>query len=202
MNSEKHPGYELHPKFTPIILNIQKTNTDDHQLIYASQLYGTFFTVSACLKINEKNELTGMLLTLVNYKGLLNIGILPETKKFQINGQGHAILELHLSALYGRHGSDRRVEVTCEPYSIAKLKDLKVTRKLWSFANYEDGDLTSHLDDEHFDSEFYERDGSAIFKKHRMDIVSQGKPTNIDDGKIDVMTSPTGQCKNTFAKFI
>lgn len=197
----KQMGYERNPNFTPITLSIQKSNKNDHQLIYASQLYGTFFAVSGKLNINETNgikHLIGIELTLTNYKGLFNIGILPQTKELEINTTGNATLVLHLSALRGNHGSSNRVTVTCEPFKIDDLKDINVSRELHAFADYQNGNLTDHLKDDEFDSEFYERDGSAIYRKQRMDIVSQGQPTNIVGPRV----SPTGQCKDTFSKFI
>ncbi len=64
-----------------LIGNVNLANNDDYQSIYASQLYGTFFAVYAKFKVEDKDpddeiyKLTGLRLKILNYKGIVNLGI-------------------------------------------------------------------------------------------------------------------------------
>lgn len=64
-----------------LIGNVNLSNSDDYQSIYASQLYGTFFAVYAKFEVADINpsdgvyKLTGLRLKILNYKGIVNLGI-------------------------------------------------------------------------------------------------------------------------------
>lgn len=175
----------------PFYLKMDKSDFNTHQIIYASQLYGTFFAVAAKLIKNPKNEdeLSSMELSLVNYKGLLNIGMLDETmSSFQPNDNSY-LLTLHLGALQkGKHGPGNIMKVDCKNTAISSLKSMVVTRELHSFMNHKDPE--NHLLDDVFDDEFFERDGVVIRKRDRL------------DDKITPFAGPKTVCKNTSIKFV
>jgi len=193
--------YEKHKNITPITLSIDRKEEKRNQLIYASQLYGTFFAVSAQLQINKEGKLTGMKLALINYKGLFNLGILDLTSKFKIDSAGKASLKLHLSAFRGTHGNGKSISVNCEPFLVKNLSELEVTRELHSFAEYQDGVLGEHLDDRCFDNEFYERDGAAIYRRDRMDD-GTAKIVAKDVGKHTPDSNKTGECMTSNCQFV
>lgn len=167
-----------------ITCNINKLDTKANQLIYCSQLYGTFFAVSAKFNI-EKGFLKSMTLTLINFKGLYNIGMLKETKSaFKLEGNG-AKLTLYLKANAGRHGKRRQLNVKCDNIPIDELKGLIVTRELQKLSNKSKSD---HLREGIFDSEFYQRDGSLIEEFDRLDNKEQ--------------LTRQDRCKTTYSNFV
>lgn len=60
-------------------VHLSSISNNRYQHIYSSQLYGTFFSIYGRFTITEAHVLTKVDLKLVNYKGILNIGI----KSFQ-----------------------------------------------------------------------------------------------------------------------
>ncbi|NKI33153.1 hypothetical protein [Croceivirga thetidis] len=182
---------EILKDVTPFKLNLNKSDSTNHQVIYASQLYGTFFAVSAKLEFNG-SLLKSMKLTLVNYKGLYNLGLLDATRtSFELDG-GKAKLTLHLSAFYGVHGNGKELTVDCEDADLTNIVEMDVNRQLHSF--YQSGDpLTQHLFNHCLDSEFYERDGAAISPRERMDT----KIEEIVHDDPHMETAASGVCKIT-----
>lgn len=163
----------LRPK-AEITCNIDKSNTKTNQLVYCSQLYGTFFAVGAKLKV-KKGKLKSMRLTLINFKGLYNIGMLNKTRNaFEFDG-GKATITLYLKANAGKHGTKKgkQIEVDCDNVPLKDIKSLDVTRELqrMSLKTYQE-----HLDEGFFDSEFYQRDGSLILDLSRLDDVPELTP--------------------------
>ncbi|WP_423999463.1 hypothetical protein [Maribacter sp. IgM3_T14_3] len=171
-------------EFIHITCNIDKNDPNSNQLIYCSQLYGTFFAVSGRLNI-EDGMLNSITLYLLNYKGLYNIGMLKETKtSFKPEGNG-VTLTLHLKANSGRHGKDRPLKVKCNNISIEGLKGLTVNRELHRMSRVNNNE---HLQEGLFDSEFYQRDGSKIKDMDRLD---DEKDLTRQD-----------RCQTTYSKFV
>lgn len=180
---------------SPMVVNVQKKETPkDFQLIYASQLYGTFFAVGAKLVI--KNEhLIGFELCLINYKGLYNLGMASLTKVSFSKDLATAELTLHLSAFSGTHGHGNSLKINFDPVALASLKKMTVSRKIHSFNNH--NNITSHLQDHCFDSEFYERDGAAIRPRNILDDALDQDPNGNSTDKV----SPDGVCRTTKVNF-
>ncbi|WP_394747128.1 hypothetical protein [Spongiimicrobium salis] len=110
-------------KKTNVIGNIDLSNKDDFQAIYASQLYGTFFMIFARFTANSRKAKGGYTfrkieLRLFNYKGLINIGlkraryVIIKNSKSEVIG-GKIIVEVEgnsnkfylkrVSDVYGKH---------------------------------------------------------------------------------------------------
>ena len=90
------------PIFQNLFLVLDAKNEQDYQLIYPSQLYGTFFTVSAKITLSKsKKKVTGIDISLVNYKGMYNIGLENSTKNNFSFENGTGILNLDLKAYSG-----------------------------------------------------------------------------------------------------
>jgi len=169
-----------------ITCNINKTDSKSNQLVYCSQLYGTFFAVGAKLII-KNGLLKKMKLTLINFKGLYNIGMLKKTKNtFEFDGK-NATLTLLLKANGGRHGTKKgkQIVVNCRNTPIDKLNKLNVTRELKKISKTE---MDDHLDEGIFDSEFYQRDGSLVLELRRLDNVGE--------------LTPQDRCKTTTSNII
>lgn len=70
-----------------------------NQLVYASQLYGTFFAVYASIETDagshkDEREIKDITCHIINYKGVLNIGL-----EDVIYNSGTGQIDLHLKAL-------------------------------------------------------------------------------------------------------
>ena len=91
------------PVHTNIVLGNQ-----NFQFIYASQLYNTFFIVCARFLLDSNEEiLQSIEIKLLNYKGLLNLGLLQSTKdnlKRDTKIIGGLNLTLDIQAMSGVHG--------------------------------------------------------------------------------------------------
>ncbi|MFH6602165.1 hypothetical protein ACEZ3G_01660 [Maribacter algicola] len=175
--------------FKKISLNVVLTDPDRYQLIYASQLYSTFFGVAGKFKV-ENDKLKEIDISLVNYKGAYNLGLLQKTEdswncQNGVNGQ----LCLHIKANGGLHGhrTNQNIKVKCDT-DIKNLKDMMVSRELYPIYDNIPSDFEEHLHHPMFDSEFYERDGIAIRKRDRLD--NQFKPNTV------------GKCKNSLVYFL
>jgi len=186
---------EILTKISPFALHVVKKSTK----IYASQLYETFFAVGAKLNLeNGDTELASMDLTLVNYKGLYNLGMSDLTKiSFSSDGK-LARLKLHLSAFTGIHGNDKVLKLNFSNKDLSKLETMNVTRKLHSFSNHSNADMTNHLYDNCFDNEFYERDGAAIVERVRMD----DKIEEYNKNKVGPKADVGGVCRTSTIVFV
>jgi hypothetical protein len=152
-----------------ITTNINLGDPTAHQFIYASQLYQTFFAVSATMTIedNDKKEpcLKRMRLSLINFKGHLNLGLLEGTKSSWYcnpNTKG-AMLTLHLQPTKGEHGpiAGKYMDVDCKMTPLSHLKYFIVNRNL---KRYSDKTGLEMLTEGVFDNEFYKRDGLRCIK--------------------------------------
>ncbi len=180
----------------PINLVIDSSNEVDYQLIYASQLYGTFFAVGALLNLTEdKQKLKSIDLAINNYKGLYNIGFAPHTKNTWKLNEGTGLMVLYLQAYNGTNTSHLSKSIPIELHSEVPLSDLRrffTTRVVKSFS--ESSAIKHHLDEGAFDSEFYVRNGKHIAAIERMDnYLPHDIPTDINPkaGPKNCMTSTT-----------
>lgn len=186
-----------------IICNINTKDTTNKQVIYASQLYGTFFSVSAILKIREETTgekyLDSVDLYLLNYKGNLNIGILRQETidDFECDGVDMKIT-LHLKANINSHGlhPSKCTSIPCANFKVDDLETLLTTRELHRM-NDNIADVYQNLEHGVFDSEYFRRDGIAIENQADVDDV---KGIGNLAPYVDINTS--GRCKDTFSKFI
>lgn len=187
---------EKSEKLTTLMVNLNKNDKDSHQLVYASQLYGTFFAVGARLSI-DGNNLTGIELALNNYKGLYNVGLMSSTRTTWRIDERTGVIVLHLKVDNGQNNEELTRSVTMElPSAISfdNLDALYITRVLHPMSN---ASAVHHLDENIFDSEFYTRNGAYISAIHRLDNYLPNDP--------NPLAGWTGQgqaCMSTRAKFI
>ncbi|MDT0538859.1 hypothetical protein [Croceitalea sp. P059] len=159
------------PIFQNLFLVLDAKNEQDYQLIYPSQLYGTFFTVSAKITLSKsKKKVTGIDISLVNYKGMYNIGLENSTKNNFSFENGTGILTLDLKAYSGIDDKSLTNGISLilkEEIPLQKFHRIFTTRKLKSFSK--SGTIVGHLDEGLFDSEFYVRNGKYIAAINRLD---------------------------------
>ncbi len=187
---------EKSENLTSLMVSLNKTDNINHQLVYASQLYGTFFAVGARLSIDGDN-LTGIELALNNYKGLYNIGLMPSTRNTWHMDAKTGVIVLHLKVDNGQNTGQLTRNVTMElPNAIpfANLDELFVTRELHPMSN---SSAVNHLDENIFDSEFYVRNGSFITAIERMDNYLPNDPNPLNG-----WTGNGQACMSTRAKFL
>lgn len=194
---------------TKMVASMEVHNGGDYQIVYASQLYGTFFTVGAKLKV-EGDAITEIHLALNNYKGLYNIGMLAATRNTFFKEGNQALITLYLSADNGKNSDElyRLLEMNLpNPVAISEIDELNFTRELQSFTNPSSPEL--HLDEGMFDSEFYVRNGKYIAAIQRMDsylpkpIISPvSKVAQKIDGDHSLEGDPDTNCMNSKVKLI
>ncbi len=182
-------------KFDNLTLNVVKNNTNDFQLIYASQLYGSFFAVGGKL-IVENKSLVDIELTLNNYKGLYNIGILLNADlDWDIKGKT-GNFNLHLQVDNGKNAENlttkRKVGIK-KPIALNKIDSLLVDRVLYPLSQSKPA---RHLHENLFDNEFYVRNGSYIGKIPRLDDYIPEANNHILGG------SPLSNCMRTKSNLI
>jgi hypothetical protein len=187
--------------FTEISTSIQ-IDSNENQLIYASQLYGTLFAVSGKFTLSpDKQKLKAIEFKLINYKGTLNLGLLSITRSDlipDVTVEGRFNLTLQLKAMHGVHGHNKSLSLNDLDIDTNSFKQLLVTRRLHRFGPIEN--ITEHLNDMVFDTEFFERDGAVIKEKNiHMDDAPIIKD---DDSAVDLMTTKSGKCKTTLSNII
>lgn len=157
----------LNPQGLDIIFPLSKKHANKYQLIYASQLYGTFFCVFAKLNI-KKTKLDSMELQLVNYKGKVNLGLMQKTKKGWSKGKINHELVLHVKAADGQnvYSKANPITVSCNT-NLAIITDILVKRELHPI--HKNKTTQQQLTTKIFDSEFYGRDGEFVYKKPTTD---------------------------------
>lgn len=130
-----------------------------YQAIYTSQSYGTFYVVYAEFTTEEDNDnyyVKNINLKLVNYKGLINLGIadatlIPIKDEFSGNSKG-ALLDLTVKAFEQDTFTVKNYDVS-HPYP-KNDSEFLVNRELVAMHPN-----NSPLEGNIFDEEFYYRDG-------------------------------------------
>jgi hypothetical protein len=175
-----------------IVVNLRIADKDSYQLVYASQLYGTFFSVFAKLNITG-DVLNSVQLSLVNYKGTINLGLLPETVGTWRDGEEGLEFTVHLKGNAGKHqyNEEDEVIVDCKNTPIADLKSLVVRRQLHPM-HAPDTSLVGQLSKGVFDSEFFKRDGAFVTNRYHLDELYKA----YDDQVMPVRK--TGVCNTTY----
>ncbi|WP_106792317.1 hypothetical protein [Aquimarina sp. Aq78] len=71
---------QLNPLDLTLTISLSEADEDRMQLVYASQLYQTFFAVFGAFDVDRTDpndlKLKGIVLQLINYKGMINLGII------------------------------------------------------------------------------------------------------------------------------
>ncbi len=175
--------------------SFKKEHNDKMQFIYASQLYGTFFGIFAQFETtpntNDSVFLDKVYLKLINYKGIVNLGITQISnpfiyeKKLHINIKVKAFQDANKPLLF----------LFTTRQSIANNQELIINRELDSFA----ANTTLGLGDNYaFDSEFFERDGYYCRSNtNRFDSIPSGEFTENEERgvfyRFDSTTKPNQQ---------
>lgn len=183
---------------------------ENWQMVYASQLYGTFFAVYAKINADETNKQINTIdLKLINYKGPINLGIHradynQKRKKYRI--LDHILeksIEVNLiSITLWVHGLSDRVSLE-EPITVncdAEDSYLEINRKLLPLSK-DDNLVVNGV----FDSEFYYRDGLGIptaINSEEVDGLATWPDFNNPDynsGEME-LAGPGGICPRGYAK--
>ncbi|NQZ77048.1 MAG: hypothetical protein HRT61_13240 [Ekhidna sp.] len=183
-----------------------KESDNRFQLVYATQLYGSLFALTARFQTEKLENGNIMIRQIdfvgVNYKGPLNLGIINlEVKKVPSNKleKGFLVVNITLQAndamVFSREISKKGldIEVDC---SNDEKKMLKIHRSL---APMYEGN-SDKIEDQafvhgKFDSEFFERDGVYVKRKEK-DHENQFEETDVIE--IPEFSDPTNRIKDIF----
>lgn len=142
----------------PLGLSCDLRKSDKLHLIYASQLYQTFFAIFGAFKIEKKenkNHLTRMALILINYKGFINLGITGLSKP-QIDEKDK--IKFYIKVKAGENSTVlQEFNFEKDSVPIEDQQEICFERILEPFVK--GPNQTGMIDNYIFDSEFYERDG-------------------------------------------
>ncbi|WP_350284240.1 hypothetical protein [uncultured Croceitalea sp.] len=135
-----------------LIGNIQLSDNQNHQAIYSSQLYGTFFMIYAKFTCQAPYKISAIDLHIFNYKGLIDIGItraryVPETNEKKKIVGGHIIVEV--KAFHKKH--QVLVDMGGKVYDCPLKGFIEVERRV--------AKQSKALNNGFFDNEFYYREG-------------------------------------------
>jgi len=168
--------------------DLSERGQGNFQLVYASQLYGTFFSVYASFEteiIKDECFIKKADFELVNYKGNIDLGLKDitycDTEK---------LFHIHLQGML-----EQRVINDAKAFKKLCLKKgqiLTFKRKLFPFA-----DSNTGLSKGVFDSEFYLRDG--IWTVERIRLEDREKESELDS--LDFAPSPRCIRSNIVASF-
>ena len=155
---------KLNPTELTLTLSLKEEDEQRMQLVYASQLYQTFFAIFAVFDIDRTDpnslKLKGVYLELINYKGIIDIGIVG-VQEPKINDNSieikFKVKALHESAVlkYYKFNSVKTVKNNID----SQINFSRVLEPMNS--DYETGINAHNV----FDVEFYERDG--LFTRKR-----------------------------------
>ena len=136
------------------------------QLVYASTLYGTFFTVYGTFKVELKEpskiHIKSATFRLKNYKGVLDLGLRKVTFDSELQE-----FTLKIKALK----KNKEVSISC--FDIDPTKQLKFIRKLDQIGTKK-GRKYVH------DDEFYYRDGDFKMKRPPYDLLNDDNCGDIE----------------------
>ncbi|MGH1388294.1 hypothetical protein [Kordia sp.] len=157
---------KLNPSKLTLTISLKEEDEERMQLVYASQLYQTFFAVFASFDIDRTDpnllKLKGVYLELINYKGIINLGIVGILDPIFIDNGIE--IKLKIKALH-ESGVLKYYKFT-SPKIIKNNTDSQINfaRVLEPIAN---NHITGTNENHIFDSEFFERDGLFNRKKIR-----------------------------------
>ena len=143
------------------------------QEVYSSQNYGTFYSIYLSLECSpnpkDKNviNLTNIRFTIVNYKGILNLGIV-DVKYKPKDPKGYIEFKINVRAME-RNRDFPLIKGNGEPKVISinrnKVKNIRITRKLLKMNEFNPYLSPNHPNNAVFDNEFYYRDGLTFKEK-------------------------------------
>lgn len=137
----------------------RRRKSTNYQSVYSSQLYGTFFSIFGKFQTKSDNEnyyLYRATFKLINYKGIINMGITRIDEPYlrvTNSGTTHYDIQLEVKAL---HDNDKVTLNFNTPLIIPKKNSfMNIDRKLIQMHHPKKSALENNI----FDEEFYYREG-------------------------------------------
>ncbi len=169
------------------VLYVNPGESQRFQQVYASQVYGTFFTVQARFQTAERENPEGdyfiekMDFEVINYKGILDIGLVdiqgPNSFRDKVEDPTLQIFQLQMRAM-GPQQSENIPEYTKSGVAInawiSKGQVLQFVRTLVKLHD-DETPLAGGI----FDSEFYYREG--LRKSNNYDPIEPKPQTSMDE---------------------
>ena len=162
---------QINPLNLTLTISLKEEDDSRMQLVYASQVYQTFFCVFGAFEIDRTNpmnlKLQGVHLQLINYKGLLNLGIVGVSNPIRTGNGVEIIFKIKASVPSGimkYYQFDEAIVIKngkhIDFHRILEPMDVDPVR----------GVSGSNV----YDTEFYERDGLYNRKRTvRLDVDSE-----------------------------
>lgn len=139
---------------------IDLSKNDEFQEIYSSQLYGNFFGIFSSFKAGSSNddcfELNNMELKIINYKGVVNMGI-SDAELYKLE-ENRYVLKLEVQALNNQYTCN----LNCDNIVIPKGSKILIDRRLKRM-HPDCLALRNGL----FDNEFFYREGGDVYPERK-----------------------------------
>jgi len=147
-------------------IDLSDSHKERNQMIYASQLYGTFFAIYAYFEAESTNnplhkKINRIQFNIINYKGPLDIGI--SEIKYYVNNRSFEIKVRALIDPLTQHEI-----VFSNGLLVKKEEEILFLRNLEPLSSKSGDKNKYHV----FDSEFYARDGILTIPKIRHEELS------------------------------
>ncbi len=148
---------------------LSESRKEHFQFVFASQVYGTFFGIYS--KFEVEKQASGVLVKkivfrLINYKGIINLGITNIELKKERRGSKKYVFNIKLKGLMPLFQDFPFVPPGNVPLLLDSSDEFIVKRELESFSYDEEDVITDGV----FDDEFYFKDGLFPIKSPKSEL--------------------------------
>lgn len=161
---------------------------DHYQTVLASQSYGTFYLVYAEFTTTEDQDnyyIQNIKLKIINYKGMINLGIADATFKPVFNDENNSIGALITISLKAFEKDTFKVSGCDATHPFPKLKSALTTNRVILPMHENESPLEQSI----FDEEFYYRDGIDPRGEKGLSLQKRQTNTNLTDEEcVEMMT--------------
>ncbi len=168
-------------------INLSNSNESAYQSIYSSQLYGTFFMIYAIFETRpciNGYEISSIKLRLMNYKGLINLGISRARFFTEENKENshHGILKIEVEAMCPNNNID---------FPVAMRRNCQCSIDDYIYVDRSVKKLPAALHNNVFDEEFLYREGFE-YKDGQFRIKSNPRKDTAPKNTFDTDVFDTG----------
>lgn len=195
MNNENQITVKDTFEYSGSILINDKYPVPRNQFIYGSNSYGTAYSVYAKFNVEKETPDTVEVkieLTLLNYKGIINLGFDKEVDFKYDKDKNELTFFITVKGLANNKVSKPEKTIVLKRNSMLKIVAVRNLLPLNSIENTKNPTVSDCYHEEVFDNEFYYRDGN--FHHSRKDFNNMDMEDSIKNNQPKIM-QPTIRCR-------